>query len=51
MTKNRNVEVHQQYTRFQRFEGVLKSKHTKVTYLKSIKNFLQFSGLEDYTDL
>lgn len=42
---------HQQYTPYERFLGVLRSKYTKVTYTKSLRNFLQFSGFEDYTDL
>jgi integrase len=44
-------KVHQQYTPYERFEGVLKSKFTKITYLKSLKHFLEFSRLENYTDL
>lgn len=41
----------QQYTPYEKFLGVLRSKYTKITYTKSLKHFLQFSGLEDYTEL
>ena len=42
---------YKEYTPYERFLGILRSKYTKVTYIKSLRNFLHFSGLKDYTDL